>query len=94
MLATYRLRFGVWPRQVSPLESLPRLDSRPLLFIHGAQDPRMPVEGTERLFKRAGKPKEIWIVEGAGHLEGAGVNPRGYRARLADFFRAGLETAR
>ena len=94
ILATYRLRFGVWPRQVSPLESVAGLDSRPLLLIHGAQDPRMPVEGTEQLFERAGKPKEIWIVEGAGHLEGSSVNPRGYRARLADFFRASLDTAR
>ena len=88
--ATYRFRFGVWPSRVSPLESAAALSPRPLLLIQGGQDPRMPPEGARRIFERAGQPKELWIIEGAGHLEGYSLDPAAYHARLIAFFRSGL----
>ena len=91
VLATYRLRFGIWPRRVSPEESAARLSPRPLLLIHGAQDPRMPLEGTRRIFERAGEPKALWVIEGAGHLEGFGLDPDAYRLRLVSFFQSSLK---
>ena len=91
VLATYRLRFGVWPRRVSPENSASRLSPRPILLINGAQDPRMPVAGAKRMFDRAGKPKELWIVEGADHLQAFSVNPTVYRSRLVKFFRSSLK---
>ena len=90
MDATYRLRFGVWPVRISPLESAAALSPRPLLLIQGGQDLRMPVEGARRIFERAGQPKELWVIEGAGHLEGYSLNPAAYNARLAAFFRSSL----
>ena len=38
VLATYRLRFGVWPRKLSPTQSASRLSPCALLLIHGAHD--------------------------------------------------------
>ena len=91
VLATYRLRFGIWPRRVSPEESAARISPRPLLLIHGAQDPRMPLEGTRRMFEQAGEPKTLWVIEGAGHLEGFASDPNAYRLRLARFFQSCLK---
>ena len=88
--ATYRLRFGAWPRRVSPLDSAVRLSPRPFLLIQGGQDPRMPVEGARRIFERAGQPKELWVIEGASHLEGFSLNPAAYHLRLVSFFRFSL----
>lgn len=89
--STYRLRFGVWPQQVSPEEGARQLSRCPLLLIQGAEDPRMPREGAERMFTSAARPKELWIVEGAAHLEGYAVNPQAYLRRLGQFFEASLE---
>ena len=88
VLSTYRLRFGVWPRQVSPLESANQLGSRPLLLIQGAQDPRMPLEGAKQLLAGARGPKELWVAEGAGHLEAFAIDPEVYLVRLVSFFQA------
>lgn len=86
VLSTYRLRFGVWPRDVSPLESIGKLNPRAVLLIQGGRDNRMPVEGARRLLARAGEPKQLWIVEGAGHLESYGMDPARYLEGLVGFF--------
>jgi len=91
ILATYRLRFGVWPRQVSPTASAARLSPRPLLLIQGAEDPRMPVAGAQAIAAAAGPPKDLWIVPGAGHLEGYAFDPQGYQSRLISFFESSLK---
>ncbi len=39
----------------------------PVLIIHGTEDVIIPVEHGERLFEYATEPKELAIVEGAGH---------------------------
>jgi fermentation-respiration switch protein FrsA (DUF1100 family) len=91
ILGTYRLRFGVWPRQVSPQESAALLSPRPLLLIHGAEDPRMPLEGAKRMYAGAREPKGLWVVEGAGHLEGFALDPSAYRSHLVEFFQDSLK---
>ena len=91
ILATYRLRFGVWPRHVSPEDAARQLVGRPLLVIHGTEDPRMPLEGIKRFVARAGEPKELWVVEGSGHLGAYQLNPDAYLDRLTRFFRTSLQ---
>lgn len=91
VLGTYRLRFGVWPAALSPEASAAKLSPRPLLLINGAQDPRMPAEGAGRIVAAAGQPKALWLIEGAGHLEGYAANPSAYRDRLVQFFLSSLK---
>ena len=83
---TYRLRFGVWPSRVSPRSAAPALSPRPLLLIQGAEDARMPRHGAEEILKASGEPKELWMIRGAGHLEGYSLDPAGYLDRLSRFF--------
>lgn len=94
VLFTYRLRFGVWPRRVAPDRQVGTLSPRPLLLIHGADDRRMPLVGVQRLLAAAGQPKELWLVDGAGHLGVHQRDPGGYAARIVTFFAAHLQARR
>jgi len=52
---------------VCPEASIGRLSGRPVLIIHGMNDELVPVEHARRLYELAGEPKELLILEGAGH---------------------------
>ena len=91
VLLTYRLRFGVWPRKISPSDDASKLRPRPLLLIQGEQDSRMPVNSARQLFSNAGEPKELWLVPEAGHLDAFRLNPEDYCLRLAKFYRTYLK---
>ncbi len=90
MEATYRLRFGVWPRRVSPQDSAARLGRRPLLLIQVAGDVRTPLEGTQTILAQASEPKELWLIDGTEHLSGFSHDPSAYVARLVRFFTSAL----
>lgn len=91
VLSTYRLQFGVWPDQVSPLQSVERLGPRPLLVIQGGADARMSADGAKRIYAAAAGPKQIWLVEGAGHMEAFSQDSDAYRGSLVSFFESSLQ---
>lgn len=43
--------------------------SKPVLFIHGSLDVIISVDDSWYLFERASKPKQMWIVKGASHIQ-------------------------
>jgi fermentation-respiration switch protein FrsA (DUF1100 family) len=53
--------------QVKPIDYVAGISPRPLLLVHGSQDEIVPPADARRLYERAGEPKELVIVEGAGH---------------------------
>ncbi len=54
-------------RLVSPIKYVAGIAPRPLLLVHGSQDETVEVSDARKLYDRAGEPKQISIVEGAGH---------------------------
>jgi alpha/beta superfamily hydrolase len=44
-----------------------KLSPKPLLIMHGTQDDVVPVDSSMALYEHAGKPKDIFIIQGAGH---------------------------
>ena len=86
----YRIRFGVWPRHMSPQKAVERLSSRKLLVIQGSKDARVPLEGTKTLMERAGTAHELFVIEGAGHLEGLALDASAYVGKLTNFFISSL----
>lgn len=90
ILATYRIRFGIWPAKVSPEDSLSRLGTRPVLLINGAVDARMLPEQARRMVEHTSGPHELWIIPGAAHLQGYALQPRAYLEKLVKFFREAL----
>lgn len=82
-----RKNLGVNPERYSPKYNIPKIAPRPVFIIHGRYDNLVPAAQAKMLFKKAGDPKEIWLVPGARHnkcAEGGGFE---YKQRLADFFR-------
>ncbi len=53
--------------QISPIKYIAEITPRPLLLVHGAQDKTVAVSHAHQLYARAGEPKQLIIVEGAGH---------------------------
>jgi len=69
-----------------PDRFIARISPRPILFIHGDADRLVPYRMSQTLYDKAGEPKEIWIVPGAGHLECRRKASAVYEKRIADFF--------
>jgi alpha/beta superfamily hydrolase len=54
-------------RLVSPVRYVAGIAPRPLLLVHGNQDDMVPVTDAYKLYEKASEPKQIIIVDGAGH---------------------------
>ena len=69
----------------NPANAIGQIAPRPILLIQGADDDMAPASQARENFARAGEPKELWIVEGAGHRglrQSAGAE---YDARILAF---------
>ena len=62
-----------------------RVSPRALLVIAPKEDQLINWRQGLRLYEAAGEPKELLVVEGAGHAEAYGVDPETYRRRVGDF---------
>jgi dipeptidyl aminopeptidase/acylaminoacyl peptidase len=63
--------------EVAPIKWVSKISPRPLLLIQGNKDDLVPVEHARELFEKAGEPKKLVIIPGAGHrlrLEEKAVN--------------------
>jgi fermentation-respiration switch protein FrsA (DUF1100 family) len=52
---------------VKPINYIARIFPRPLLLVHGSRDEVVDVGEAHRLYDRAGEPKKLVIIDGAGH---------------------------
>ncbi len=52
---------------VRPIDYIASISPRPLLIVHGSADDVVSVNDARRLYAKAGEPKKMVIVEGAGH---------------------------
>jgi uncharacterized protein len=68
-----------------PIDVVSSIAPRPLLIISPAEDRLIHAEQSERLYRRAREPKEIFRVAGAGHGEAYAVDPDGYQSAVLGF---------
>jgi dipeptidyl aminopeptidase/acylaminoacyl peptidase len=52
---------------VKPIDYIGRIPPRSLLLVHGSSDEVVDISHAHRLYARAGQPKQMAIIEGAGH---------------------------
>lgn len=71
--------------QVRPVDEIASLSPRPILLVHGALDKLVPVSNARALYAAAREPKEIYIVDDAGHWGLAQADPAEYQRRLIEF---------
>lgn len=85
-----RALYGLELAEIPPLLAVPKIAPRPIFFLHGSQDARIPVEHGRRLHAAAQPGDELWILSGAGHTEGFRRMPTEYLARTTGFLAAHL----
>ena len=68
-----------------------RLAPRALLVIAPKEDQLISWRQGLRLYEAAGEPKELLVVDGAGHAEAYAVDPETYRRRVLEFLERHLD---
>ena len=54
-------------KTIAPIDYIDKITPKPLLLVHGDQDDVVPVAHAGKLFEKAGQPKDLAILPGAGH---------------------------
>ncbi|MBV8503087.1 MAG: alpha/beta fold hydrolase [Paucibacter sp.] len=83
------LRLGISPAQLRPIDAMASLQA-PVLVVAGSEDRHTTLAESERLFAAAGEPREIWVVQGAAHVDLHDFDPDGYETRVLGFLRRHL----
>jgi alpha-beta hydrolase superfamily lysophospholipase len=76
---------GFNPNDVSPEKAVGQRPF-PVLLICGTNDHRIPCRHAQAIYKAATGPKEMWIVQGAGHASALGQAPAEHENRVVSFF--------
>lgn len=84
LLAQLPLRTGVRARDLRPVDSIGRLGV-PVLIVGGTEDRRATPADARALYDQASRPKELWWVPGAGHVDLLAAAPEAYRVRVLGF---------
>lgn len=71
----------------SPLAAVPSVAPVPLLLVYGDRDLIVPLSHGERLYQLAREPKELWRIDGAGHIEAFHLPRESNRDRLVAYLR-------
>lgn len=53
--------------EINPVKHVGGISPRPLLVVHGNQDETVPLSHARELYNRATQPKQLVIIDGAGH---------------------------
>lgn len=96
-LASIGARLIVWAASLrsrvrlrDPISVVGRVAPRPLLLIAPRDDRLIDWRQSVRLYEAAGEPKELMVVDGAGHAEAYAAAPDRYRSRVLDFYERSL----
>jgi len=84
-MRSIRKEGGFNPDNASPEKAVSQR-AFPVLLICGTEDHRIPCRHAERIYQAARGPKELWVVEGAGHAGAYGHSPAEYERRVIAFF--------
>ncbi len=84
LLWQFPLRLGIQPDQLRPISEIASLHS-PVLIVSGAMDRHTTLAETRRIFDAANDPKELWIVDGAAHVDLHAFDPKGYEEKILAF---------
>lgn len=71
---------------VRPVDAAPRLETVPVLLIHGTADAVVPYEHALHLNRALPGPHELWTLPDVGHTMARFVVPEEYTARVCGFF--------
>jgi uncharacterized protein len=83
-------RLGISASQLRPIDHVADVDC-PVLVVSGTDDLHTTKSDTQALFSRASEPKELWLVEGAAHVDLFQYSALEYGKRIGSFFEVTLQ---
>jgi uncharacterized protein len=84
VLPQLRSRVGIEPARFRPADRMSRIDA-PVFIVSGSADKYTPLDEERALFEAAPSPKQLWAVEGAGHVDLYAFAPAEYERRVGEF---------
>jgi dipeptidyl aminopeptidase/acylaminoacyl peptidase len=94
VLEAARVLYGIDYRAIRPVDAVPHLAPRPVLFIQGAADSFNPPSDARQLYAAASAPPQahaqLWLVPGADHTQAFHAQPTEYVTRVVSVFAAAL----
>jgi len=82
-----KILYEVDVEEIKPLQAVNKIAPRPIFFIHGEADRRVPVENARRLYQtNKSHSNMLWIVPNAGHARAYKTRPEEYIDRVTAFF--------
>ncbi|MGD6817829.1 alpha/beta hydrolase [Metabacillus sp. 84] len=82
-----KLRYGWGFREISPISEMEKVET-PILFIHGKEDPFIPLQMSLDLFRKKKKGKKrLYLVPKAGHAQAFLTDRIKYEERVFDFLK-------
>jgi alpha-beta hydrolase superfamily lysophospholipase len=79
-----RLRIGLWPHRLAPINALPEYQG-PVLLIGSEDDSYTPPAETRALARAAGTRAELWLVAGVDHAALVAGSDAAWRDRVGLF---------
>ena len=78
-------RLGIRKEDLCPMDAISDVRC-PLFVLSGSEDRNTTEEDTRQLYAAACGPKELWLVEGAGHVDLCDYAGLEYERRITAFF--------
>jgi len=85
LLLQLQPRLGVAAADLTPVNHIAQL-ACPLLVIGGTTDRHTTLDDTQLLFAAARDPRELWLIQGAAHVDFLEFAGDAYRRRILAFF--------
>jgi len=85
LLVQLKWRLGLDPKNLRPIERVTEIRV-PKLLIVGSEDRHTTLEESRELYDAAADPKELWIVDGAAHIDLHEFKKDAYESHVLGFF--------
>ena len=77
-------RLGISKDDLRPIDKIENV-SGAIMIIAGSLDQHTTLSESQYLFSRAKEPKELWVIDGLGHVNFAKALPEEYQERVLSF---------
>ena len=85
------LRLGITADALRPIEAITSLHT-PVLITSGSADMLTTLAETRRIHAAARSAEDLWVVDGAAHVDLHAFDPVAYEARVSAFLARHLRT--
>lgn len=92
LLMQLQPRLGIATSELRPIDHIARVDC-PVFVLSGTNDRHTTVADDDALLAAAVEPKQLWMVDGAAHVDLYGHDPARYRDHVLQFFHSSFHAA-